>query len=277
MPVTVKSYSPPAGNVAPTRSGPKFTATFGVKAEFDGSPCSNGEYRQYVKGRFVANGSQLTHYLCPGDAMSVDNYKEDGCLATCTAYGHRSCPADPIDRYTPLQASGCNFEMSDSPGFNNMTTPGEYLVDLHFKGDLIDTSASNAEPLRSATWRVNGTTTVAATTTSSLPPAKGWRQGDKIVQAHFSRNTHTAALEVHIVISRSKDAPPLDVTRVNITLLSDDDVAVMHIGAAVHEIANKSGATATIVYTLAPGQSAPSKVRLGKDNDAPALVIRSHP
>ncbi|WP_419317423.1 hypothetical protein ACN2C7_13200 [Caulobacter sp. ErkDOM-E] len=276
MPVNVVSYNPPTGNIAPTLNNGKFNATFGTTAVFGGAPCSNGEYRQYVRGRFVVNGSQLTHYLCVGDPMSTIAYKEDGCLATCTAYGHRTCPADPIDSYTPAQATGCNFSMSDAPGFNNVSAAGVYLLDLYFQGDLIDTSTPSAPPMRSATWTVNGTTTVTATTTSSLPPAQGLQSDDRIIEAHFARNLLSQALEVHVVVARAKDAPPLDPALVNIALKADDDV-VINADVAVHEVASKFGATASIVHTLDPNAPPPTKVHLGSDPHAPGLAIGGHP
>jgi hypothetical protein len=277
MPVNVVAYTPPNGNIAPVLNGARFCANFSTTAQFGGAPLANGEYRQYVMGTFVANGSTLTHYLCSGDPMLANAYKEDGCLATCTAYGHRSCPSDPIDRYTPQQADGPNFAMSDAPGFNNVRPGVTYAINLTFKGDLIDTSTPQAAPMRTSSWTVNGQVTTQATTTTTRPSPQGLQSSDKVVSAHFSLNLESKAREVHVVVSRLPDQPAIEPEQLPFTLTTDSEVAVTHAEVNVYEIADKFGATANIVYALDAKQPAPAKVRLVDDLAVPGLAIGAHP
>lgn len=268
MPVSVKSFTPPTGNTAPALSsnGANFTATFVGNAEFDGAPCANGEYRQYVMGQFKAGGSVLTHYLCPGDALSSIVYKEDGCPASCTAYGHRNCPAVWDNQYTPAQSTGCKYSMSDSPGFSNVQPSTTYSIELYFKGELIDVTAPSP-PLISKAWTVIGQTTTPAKkladTTTSL--AGGLQAGDRIVGAHLSKNLDDGSSEVHLVVIRPSGAPALDAAQVPIEIKDGAGQRVRIAGSVAHEITGKGRSTATLVYTLKQNARTPVELEIQGD------------
>ena len=94
--------------------------------------------------------------------------QEDGCpSASCTAYGHRSCPQDPIDQYLPQRSNGCEFSMYDAPGFNNITKGKTYNLDLTFQGQLINVTSNTA--LATNTWTTSGR--IACISTSRLERA----------------------------------------------------------------------------------------------------------
>ncbi len=264
MPVSIKDFHTPAGNVTPTLSGTTFAATFSNTATFEGAPIANGEYRQYVKGQFKANGSVLTHYLCAGDPMSSTDYKEDGCPSTCTAYGHRSCKAVWDNMYSPSQATGPSYTMSDSPGFRNVVPGVNYTVDLQFRGQLIDVTSSGA-PLKSADWTVRGQTTVAASldddTVTASVPGEGLQPGDRIVGAHLAKNEDGSS-EVHLVAIRPTGAPPLDPSKILANLKDGAGHPVRAISAVAHEIDGHGRSTASVVYTLRQNAKTPVEMEL---------------
>jgi hypothetical protein len=150
----------PSGAVPATLSGNTLGAAFTMKADFTPSipcTCSCGEYRQYVRGTFTANGHPLTHSLGGGRTLHPTNFQEDGDVAAGTAYGHRSVPGTKSN-YTPDQAGGCHFEGADEPGVSG--APGTVLgINLGFHGDLIDTCRGNTV-LATSSWTVSGNATV---------------------------------------------------------------------------------------------------------------------
>ena len=252
MPVNVVSYTPPNGNVAPTLNNNRFSAPFAATAQFGGSPLGNGEFRQYVKGQFVAAGSVVTHYLCGADALSADVFKEDQLNGSpCRSYGHRDC-ANPIDQYQSTRPNGDRYSMTDNPGFSNLRAGVTYKIDLSFKGDLIDTSAP-VPPLRSAPWTVNGQATAPAldTSTASAPP-QGLQPDDRIIGTHFAKNLDSGADEIHIVIQRPAAAPAIEPSKTSFSLMAADGAVITPAKVLTHEVGNEHGSTASIVYTLDP-------------------------
>lgn len=269
MPVTVVSFTTPAGTLvpalAPTPTGQKYTAAFTNKATFlaaSGETCAPGEYRQYVKGVFKVQGAVLTHVLCGPVTLRADAYLEDGCPSgSCTAYGHRSCPLTALDFYAPSQATGCNFSMFDEPGFHNVSKTYRYDVALDFKGQLINTAAGGAV-LQEKLWSVTGSIVVPALA-GAAAAAVELMETDKIVMAFQTRNADSGAPEFHIVITRLAGQPPLDAASLGLTLLDASGQPVQPSAApAVHEVAGRVRSTANVVYPLAPSANAPVLMRL---------------
>lgn len=119
--------------------------------------CYCGEYRQYVRGSFTANGSAVTHMLGPGRPMSATTFQEDGDVGAGTVYGHRAVRGTK-SRFVPDQAGGCGFEGEDEPG---ISAPSGTVVamNLDFRGELIDTCRSN-RVMANAAWSVAGSATI---------------------------------------------------------------------------------------------------------------------
>lgn len=265
MPVTVVSFTTPSGTLVPVLSGVKYTAQFTNTATFlagSGETCAPGEYRQYVKGVFRAGGSVLTHILCGQVTLRADAYLEDGCPSgSCTAYGHRSCPVNPIDLYTPTQATGCNFSMLDEPGFHSVLKGTSYGIALDFKGQLINTAAGGAV-LQEKLWSVTGNTVVPPSADAATPAVK-LMDTDKIVMAFNTQNADSGAPEFHLIITRPAGRPPLDPASLGLTLQDASGQTVKPSAApAVHEVAGRVRSTANVVYPLAPGANLPALTHL---------------
>jgi len=150
----------PSGAVAATMSGSKLSASFTMIGDF--APripcnCSCGEYRQYVRGTFTANGSPVAHSLGGGRLLDPTTFQEDGDVAAGTVYGHRSVVGTK-SIFTPDQAGGCRFEGSDEPGISNTGSGVALAMNLDFRGELIDTCRSNTV-LASSSWTVSGSGT----------------------------------------------------------------------------------------------------------------------
>src|SRR4051812_831234 len=251
MTLSYTSFVPPTGNIAPALHGTNFNSSFGTTATFSGGNCAPGEYRQSVKGTLKVNGTTLDHILCGSVLMSPTVFQEDGCPSgSCTAYGHRSCPQDPIDQYLPDRATGCQFSMSDAPGFSNISSGKTYNVDLSFEGKLIDTSRGGAV-LVSGAWSTSGSTTMSKT--MSATPV-GLAPSDRIIGVHHVRNAESGATELHIVIVRPPGQPPLDAAAVPLALIHADGLRTLPSQPpSVYEVGNRARSTVSIVYTLAPG------------------------
>jgi hypothetical protein len=152
--------SVPSGTVAATLSGGRLQGPFVVRATFSNPipcNCSNGEYRQYLRGTFTAGGSPVTHMLGPGRPLSAKTFQEDGDVAAGTVYGHRSVLGTK-SRFKPTQATGCQFEGEDEPGISAASGTA-VTMNLDFRGDLIDTSAAN-RVVTTASWSVVGSATM---------------------------------------------------------------------------------------------------------------------
>ena len=68
----------PSGVLAATMTGSKLGTTFDMTADFDSAipcDCSRGEYRQYVRGTFTANGAPVTHHIGPGVTMDPTTFR----------------------------------------------------------------------------------------------------------------------------------------------------------------------------------------------------------
>ena len=260
MALSVISFAPPSGNVVPARHGSDFNAPFVVRAEFSGD-CGNGEYRQYVRGTFKANGTPVMHVLCESLVLSPTDYREDGCPPNgCTAYGYRRCPQHPYDRYLPDQASGCQFEMTDAPGFRNISA-GNYSIDLSFEGKLINTATGAV--LTSATWTTSGSTTVSATPEAAASVAPS--SGDRLVGAYL-RVADSGSAELHIVFTRPAGRPPFDASAMGITLIdASGRRKAMSQSPSVHEAGNRSRSTVSVVYALPASVTAPVFVEVALD------------
>jgi hypothetical protein len=150
----------PSGAVSATLSGAKLGAAFTMIGDF--APripcdCSCGEYRQYIRGTFTANGRSLTHSLGGGRTLHPTTFQEDGDVAAGTAYGHRSSLGTK-SKFTPDQMGGCRFEGADEPGVSG-GSGARLAMNLDFRADLIDTCRSNMM-LASSSWNVSGSATV---------------------------------------------------------------------------------------------------------------------
>jgi len=160
--VTGSFSSIPSGTLSATLSGTKLGAAFNMIGNFTPSipcNCSGGEYRQYVRGTFTRNGSNVTHYLC-GTTLNPTTFQEDCGIfgGTVYKYGYRSIPFDNSKFINPDQATGCTFQGFDNPGITGSS--GDTLaVNLDFKGELIDIWNGN-NVLASSAWSVVGTATV---------------------------------------------------------------------------------------------------------------------
>jgi hypothetical protein len=265
MTVSYSSFTPPTGNVVPAVAGIKFTAPFTTKATFTagiGETCAPGEYRQYVKGTFKVNGMVLDHVLCGSVKLSTSVYLEDGCPSgSCTAYGHRSCPQDQYDQYLPQRPDGCQFSMYDAPGFTNISTPGNYSLDLSFQGKLINT-ASGGAVLVSGIWTTTGSTIVKDVLASASVAQFGLAGTDKIIGAHSERNAETGESELHIVITRPPDQPQFNASKMKLSLIDAAGVnAALSAPPAVYEVGGLGRSTVSIVYKL-PSERTPERVAL---------------
>ena len=156
----------PNGTLAVTFSGSKLGASFSMVGEFVATSsgascnCSCGEYRQFVRGEFKANGSTVPHSLCgtPLDPITVN--EDCGRVGgTDMKYGYRSIPFGTSRFTNPDQATGCTFNGFDHPGISNSPSGTVLEVDLDFIGQLVDTCNGDRELAR-ADWSVKGTDTV---------------------------------------------------------------------------------------------------------------------
>jgi hypothetical protein len=272
MAVAYSSFVTPAGNLAPAIHGANFDAPFNCSATFTGT-CSAGEYRQYVMGQNTANGSAVALVLCGAVVLLPAAYQEDGCPSgSCTAYGHRTCPQHPYDRYDPARADGCQFSMYDAPGFKNVVRGTKYVVYFSFQGKLIDTSAGGAV-LATKGWTIEGTTTVAET--PPTPALVGLSATEKLIGAHTALNLDTGALELHILITRPAGLPGLDGSSMNLSLIDQVGKRSHPSDApAVHEIGTQSQSTVSIVYTLRQGTTPPSSIELAIHGGVVTMRVR---
>lgn len=152
----------PSGSLAATVSGGRLSASFRMIGEFSPSipcNCSGGEYRQYVRGRFTRNGSNVTHRLC-GTNLHPTTYQEDCGVfgGTTYKYGYRSIRFGNSYFTNPDQATGCKFVGFDRPGIGG-TSGDTVSVKLDFLGGLIDTDNGN-RVLAASMWSVVGSATL---------------------------------------------------------------------------------------------------------------------
>lgn len=127
--------------------------------------CAVGEYRQYVSGTFVVNGTTLSHGL-PNPAggapltMAAGTLMEDGLVAPPASmnvfYGHRVDQAgntDTTDQFLADRMEGCQYRGNDFPGIESAigTT---FSIALNFQGDAVDRATGDLV-LQSNSWSVN--------------------------------------------------------------------------------------------------------------------------
>ncbi len=136
-----------------------------------------GEYRQYIRGTFTVNGTNVLHGLppasgspagspprnmqpAPGANPASDNFLEDGLTAPPASqnvyYGHRIDTAgnsDTTDQFLPDRIPGAQYRGNDFPGLTSV--PGTvYAMALDFRGQSVDRATSD-EVLDTAEWSVN--------------------------------------------------------------------------------------------------------------------------
>ena len=150
----------PSGTVAATMTGTKLGATFSMVGDFTSAvpcTCACGEYRQYVRGKFTAGGSPVTHNIGPGVTLSPTTFQLDGNATTANYFGRRSYRTT-YSHFEPDQAGGCQFQGQDIPGISAGSGTA-LVVDLDFRGELIDTCDSSSV-LVTRSWSVKGAGTV---------------------------------------------------------------------------------------------------------------------
>jgi hypothetical protein len=167
--------------VAATGGNNKMGETFNLEIDFDsaaaGCVCSCGEYRQFIRGTFTANGTTVVHLLPnpaagaplkllprPPAGAASDNFIEDGLVSPPAGmnvhYGHRSEPVttDTTDLYQqPDRPTGCQYRGNDFPGIA-AASGTNVTVDLDFRGQAIDTcNAGNCVQQNEWTVTCSGT------------------------------------------------------------------------------------------------------------------------
>lgn len=254
MALGYSAFNTPHGILVPAISGSSFNTTFNNTATFthgEGETCAAGEYRQYVKGELKIDGSVLDFYVCAssGTRLSKDVYREDGCPPNiCTAYGYRACPDNVINRYSaPDRATGCAYQMSDTPGFSNIQAGKRYGMDVHFRGQLINVTNSNV--LVTQDWSVVGEA-VAPAASQSAPTLSSLEAGDRLMGVHVDRNSETEGLELHVVIDRPAGRAPLAHTALRVAAKDRNHRPVALDAPSVHEVGWRGRATVSFVYPL---------------------------
>lgn len=159
------THALPSGTLAATLSGGKLGASWTMAADFTSDPpnpavCGPcGEYRQFVRGTFMKNGSVVVHPLC-GTNLDPNNFQEDCGVfgGTQYKYGYHSIPFANSKFSKPDQPTGQRWEGSDSPGIRGAS--GDKLsIDLEFTGNLVDTCNGQSLAVGSS-WKVQGTATL---------------------------------------------------------------------------------------------------------------------
>ena len=131
-------------NVSPVvnRSG-QIRQTFEMNVDWSNTPpearkpgtsycdCMCGEYRQYVKGHLIINGTPEKSPLWGGAVLEEDVYHEDG----PARYGHRNETTAANEKFIPDRASGCSYRGNDAPG---VFIGDDIDVLFHFKGQTYD-------------------------------------------------------------------------------------------------------------------------------------------
>ena len=166
-PVTGEFIECPEGAQEVARGmGSRMGFGFTVRARFqpsaahtdDGQACDprRGEYRQFVKGSFEANGKTIKHRLFQGQPMTIDAFREDG--QGGRRFGHRDESAgyhgdfyDDAGMDERNTATGEYFQCTDSP-MMPVSATGASRMRLEFLGRLIDTAGG---VLQERQWSAN--------------------------------------------------------------------------------------------------------------------------
>ncbi len=153
---------------------------FKVRVRFNPSVnCVQFEYRQFIKGTatvqqgaFVgspsianwhANGAlhnAANDFQIPGGLQP--HFSEDGQITggTTNQFGYRTATAvnspDIEDRYIPVQATGCEYRLTDTYGLRGNSQPKGLRIrmSIMWQGRVIDTSRSN-RIVDTRHWRVD--------------------------------------------------------------------------------------------------------------------------
>jgi hypothetical protein len=136
----------------------KLGAMFNMTAKFkpvddssDDADCSKGVFIQYVRGKFILNGSPVSHTLPYSKKLDESNWTLDGPAGSDYYYGKRGW-LNGASQYDP-HPNGGDFSGSDFPGL--LVTEDDYgIVDLEFKAQLLDTGRKLI--LKEQTWTVYG-------------------------------------------------------------------------------------------------------------------------
>jgi hypothetical protein len=118
---------------------------------------TSGEYRQFVKGAFTANGAVHEHRL-DGGAMSQDSWTEDSIDGKKYGYRQAAPRNRPPEAY--YRDRGCNTkDMANGPFYKAFDAPKAVEEDdemfLEFEGRLVDT-ADGGNVLQTRHWTVSG-------------------------------------------------------------------------------------------------------------------------
>jgi hypothetical protein len=153
--------------------------TFDMNADLAVAPypaaCFCGEYRQYVRGSFTANGRPV-QFLMPDPAGGVrpllprpapgnprDNFQEDGIPADTALfgvnefYGHRGASygnGNSFDQYLPDRAGGCQYRGHDEPSAATVQSGTTVELDADFRGQIIDV-ANGSQVIATREWNVH--------------------------------------------------------------------------------------------------------------------------
>ncbi|PHJ67595.1 hypothetical protein VF14_04875 [Nostoc linckia z18] len=262
MSITGKFTNIPNGNIVPTVSGNRLSATFKMEATFtnpSGSDdCAGGEYRQYVKGVFKCNGKEVTHQLCT-TYLSKENLQEDGCPPEkCTAYGYRSCDYKKQE-YTPTRDKGCTFSADDTPSITS--NPGDEVeIDLSFVGQLIDTKKPD-KILAQAIWTVKGTGKLVAQKLSTVEDTITKTNERLSVQAIY--NCETDTWDFNVIISRPSGLPPIHSSEIEVQFL-DATGKLLNILTAqrgqLTEVGGTNLKSAVAMYQVSTGKTLPASL-----------------
>jgi hypothetical protein len=295
MGFVVQQFDTPTGNVPPAlQENGDFSASFNVNAQFfatDNDVCWTVEFRQYIKGSFIARGTRLQTPLCIRDSiyLSASDFQEDGCIppgpygsSDHAAYGHRingqmfaegyyDSPNDDPSQEDP--AHGCVYKMVDSPGLpaSIVTPPFDYRIDLAFNGQLVDTASGLV--LQSQNWTVQGS--IANQSVTSPQSAIGI-QADDVIKAMFAtRNLETSTPEVQLLIARRRGKALLDPQSLRVELKDAEGRMLEASEPRVYETFGRCSNTTFIVYSLANESRAPVKAEIMAGGSISSLVVHN--
>ncbi len=151
----VKSEYIPNRRTGALNMGGRMFEAFGMLVEWEHDParkcdCRCGEYRQYVKGRYISNGQPVAKPLWGGAYLEENVYHEDG-DGKGHRYGRRDDGEFENDVFdSPDRASGCSYKGRDFPSIDGR---GSYVdVLLEFKGQTVDVCTNTFGPIHE--WKV---------------------------------------------------------------------------------------------------------------------------
>lgn len=165
--------------VTPVAGGNRGGEQFRMELDFHEpaypAACAVGEYRQFVRGTIVINGTTISFGMPnatpgrpavtllprPAPGAASDNFQEDGILSANLGgggdffYGRRlETRGFATDVYqSPDRMTGCEFRGFDSPGFGPHVAGDTFAFDIDFQGQAYD--RANSEVLRFADWNFN--------------------------------------------------------------------------------------------------------------------------